>query len=234
MATLPILEQATAECWSDEHVVQRVLAGDTGAFEVIMRRYNQLLYRVSMSILRNDAEAEDVMQDTYVRAFEHLSQFEGRSKFSTWLTRIAVHESLARHRRGKRMDPLDDLAGTEGAINVTSSSYDPEKETSVRELRRFLEEALLALPESYRTVIMLRDVQEMTTAEAAEVLDVTEENLKMRLHRARAALREQLYDRVGPSATSAFEFPAVRCDRVVEAVFRRLEMISTSERGRTQ
>src|ERR1051325_54463 len=102
MTTLPILEQAIAECWSDEHVVQRVSDGDTGAFEIIMRRYNRLLYRVAMSILRNDAEAEDVIQDTYVRAFEPLSQFAGRSKFSTWLTRIAVHESLARKRRGNR------------------------------------------------------------------------------------------------------------------------------------
>lgn len=222
MATLPILEQATSEGWTDERVVERVLDGDTGAFEVIMRRHNRLLYRVAMSILRNDAEAEDVIQDTYVRAFEHLSQFAGRSKFSTWLTRIAVHESLARKRRAKRMEPLEDLIGAEGAIKAMSTSYSPEKQTSVSESRRFLEDALLALPESYRTVIMLRDVEEMSTAEAAEVLDVTEENLKMRLHRARVALREQLYDRVGPSANSAFEFPAVRCDRVVQAVFQRL------------
>lgn len=222
MATLPILELAAQEAWSDEQVVERVLAGDTGAYEVIMRRYNQRLYRVARSILRDDGEAEDVMQDAYVRAFEHLSQFAGRAKFSTWLTRIAVHEALARARRMQKSDPLEELVGADGEFNMASTGLDPEKLAAAGEMSHFLEEALLALPAAYRTVIMLRDVEELSTCEAAEVLEITEENLKVRLFRARAALREQLYERVGPSAPHAFSFHAVRCDRVVKAVFERI------------
>jgi RNA polymerase sigma-70 factor (ECF subfamily) len=223
MSSLPNPQRAVAESWSDEQIVARVLAGDTGAFEIIMRRYNQRLYRAAVSILRSDADAEDVMQETYLRAFAHLSQFEGRAKFSTWLTRIAVHEALARNRRGRRMEPLDDIASREAEPAALTIANNPEKEATMRELHEVLQEAILGLPESYRTVIVLRDVEEMSSTEAAEVLDITEDNLKMRLHRARAALREQLFDRIGPSAVRAFEFPAVRCDRVVAGVFRRLE-----------
>ena len=104
---MEILEQARIEGWSDEQVVERVLAGDTALYEIIMRRYNQRLYRVVISILRDSDETEDVMQDAYVRAYQHLSQFEGRASFSTWLTRIAVHEALARLRGRKRMQQLD-------------------------------------------------------------------------------------------------------------------------------
>ena len=222
MATLPILELAAHEAWSDEQVVERVLAGDAGAYEVIMRRYNQRLYRVARSILRNDAEAEDVMQDAYVRAFEHLSQFAGRAKFSTWLTRIAVHEALARARRAQKSDPLDEFVGADGEFNMAGTGPDPEKLAATGEMSRLLEEALLTLPAAYRTVIMLRDVEEMSTTEAAEVLEITEENLKVRLFRARAALRDQLYERIGPTAPRAFSFHAVRCDRVVKAVFERI------------
>jgi RNA polymerase sigma-70 factor (ECF subfamily) len=222
MATIPIVQRATLEAWTDEQVVEKVLAGDTGAFEVIMRRYNQRLYRVVMSILRNDAEAEDVMQDAYVRAYEHLSQFEGRAKFSTWLTRIAVHEALARARRGRRMDALEDLSGEYGELNMPSSVPDPEKQAAAAEMDRRLEDAVLALPDAYRAVLMLRDIEEMSTAEAADVLQITEENVKVRLHRARGQLRRQIYSQIGPTARRAFSFHAVRCDRVVQAVFARI------------
>lgn len=226
MATSAILQRATAEAWTDEQVVERVLAGDAGAFEVIMRRYKHRLYRVAMSILRNDAEAEDVMQDAYVRAYEHLAQFEGRSKFSTWLTRIAVHEALARVRRGKRTDTLEDLVGLDGEYTMTSSTPDPEKLAATGEMDRVLEEAVLSLPESYRTVIILRDLEEMSTAEAAEALQISEQNVKIRLHRARVELRRQLYRQVGPAAKRAFPFPATRCDRVVKGVFERIKELN--------
>lgn len=222
MATSAILQRASTESWTDEEVVERVLAGETGAFEVIMRRYNQRLYRVALSILRNDSEAEDVMQDAYVRAYEHLSQFAGRSKFSTWLTRIAVHEALARARRGKRMDTLEDHVGPDGEYTMPSTVPDPEKLAAAGEMDRVLEDAVLALPDAYRTVIMLRDIEEMSTAEAAEALQITEENVKIRLHRARVELRRQLYRRAGPAAKRAFAFQAPRCDRVVNAVFGRI------------
>lgn len=222
MATSSIVSRAAREGWSDDDVIKRVLAGETGAYEIIMRRYNQRLYRVALSILKNESESEDVTQETYVRAFEHLSQFAGRSKFSTWLTRIAVHEALARARRNRRSDSLDDIASVDGELNMPSGVPDPEKVAAIGEMGRFIRETLLRLPAQHLTVIMLRDVEEMSTSEAAEVLEISEENLKVRLHRARAAFREQLYDLAGPEARHAFAFEAPRCDRIVAAVFSRL------------
>ena len=222
MAASPILNRAAFESWSDEEIVRRVLNGEPGCYEIIMRRYNQRLYRVALSILRDESESEDVMQDVYVRAFEHLRQFAGRSKFSTWLTRIAVHEAIKRSRRMRRSGPLEELLDFDGEPNMPSRAPDPEKVAALGEMGRLFSDALLSLPAQQRSVIMLRDVEEMSTSEAAEVLEITEENLKVRLHRARAALRDQLYVRVGPEAGRAFLFEAPRCDRVVMSVFGRL------------
>ncbi|HZP06476.1 MAG TPA: RNA polymerase sigma factor [Terracidiphilus sp.] len=216
------MSRAVREGWSDEDVIERVLAGETGAYEIIMRRYNQRLYRVALSILKDDTEAEDVTQETYVRAFEHLSQFAGRSKFSTWLTRIAVNESLARARRNQRSASLDEIASVDGELNMPSHGPDPEKIAASGELNRFIRDTLSRLPGQHLTVIMLRDVEEMSTSEAAEVLEISEENLKVRVHRARAAFRDQLYELVGPEARYAFAFEAPRCDLIVAAVFSRL------------
>jgi RNA polymerase sigma-70 factor, ECF subfamily len=210
---------------SDEEVVTRVLAGDTGMFEVIMRRHNQRLYRVARAILRNDGEAEDVMQDAYVRAYEHLNQFAGKAKFSTWLTRIAVHESLARQHRGSRYQDLDPMSEPEGdrMDSFASLAPDPEQQASNSELRKLLEHAVEKLPDAYRAVFMLRDVEEMSTSEAAYALEITEENVKIRLHRARALLRKGLYAQAGKQNRQTFSFHALRCDRVVKNVFARIE-----------
>lgn len=229
MATPFKVSLAAVEGWTDQDVIDRVLAGQTGAYEIIMRRYNQRLYRVALGILKNVSEAEDVMQETYVRAFEHLSQFAGRSKFSTWLTRIAVNESLARARRSCRSDSLDDFAGSDGELKMPSGVPDPEKLVANEEMGRLLREILFRLPPQHLSVIMLRDVEEMSTSEAAEVLEISEESLKVRLHRARAAFREELYERVGPEARRAFAFEAPRCDQIVAAVFSRLAGQNNSE-----
>lgn len=223
METLEILTRAKVEGWSDEYVVDRVLAGETALYEIIVRRYNQRLYRVVRAILRDDAETEDVMQDAYVRAYQHLRQFEARSSFSTWLTRIAINEALARLRRRNRLQPLGD--GSEnGETGVTffSESLNPEENASKAELGRMLESAMLALPEQYRLVLVMRDVEGLSTRETADALDITEENVKMRLHRGRAMMRKGLYERVGSAAKDALPFMGARCDRVVEGVFRRL------------
>lgn len=129
MATASLLELAKREEWSDEEVVQRVLAGDTAFYELLMRRYNQRLYRVARAILRDDAEAEDVMQDAYVRAYQHLATFEGRAKFATWLTRIAVHEALAGVRKRGRLQSLDAAEESEGAAMKPLTSPDRSPET---------------------------------------------------------------------------------------------------------
>jgi RNA polymerase sigma-70 factor (ECF subfamily) len=216
---------ASQEPLSDEEVVVRVLAGQTAMFEIIMRRHNQLLYRVARAILRNDGEAEDVMQDAYVRAYEHLDQFAGRAKFSTWLTRIAVHEALARMRRANRYQESEPMSerNEESLDRMASLEPNPEQLASNSEIRRLLEEAVEKLPDAYRTIFMLRDVEEMSTTDTANILEITEENVKVRLHRARALLREGLYTRAGIERKEAFNFHAVRCDRVVKNVFERIQ-----------
>jgi RNA polymerase sigma-70 factor (ECF subfamily) len=208
---------------SDEDVVRRVQAGEGALFELLMRRYNQRIYRVARSIVRNDAEAEDVMQQAYVNAYLHLGQFEGRAKFSTWLTRIAVYEALARRRRRDTLPEMDSMSEHDGGGGtLPSSGLDPEQQTLTGELRSALEASLDSIPEIYRTAFVLREVEGLSTAEAAECLESSEDVVKTRLHRAKVLLREELLARAGTGARSAFSFQAVRCDRVVATVLSRL------------
>ena len=220
---MEIFERLKSESLTDEEVVNRVRAGETALYEVIMRRYNQRLYRVARAILHNDVEAEDVMQDAYVRAFTHLGQFAARAPFSSWLTRIAVNEALARRRSSNQHQEVD-ATEFDGEISMQDlyKSPDPERSASSAQLRGFLEQAVLDLPEQYRTVIMLRDIEEMSTAETAEALDLTIENVKIRLHRGHLMIRNWLFERIGAKAKEAFPFMGMRCDRVVQTVFDRL------------
>lgn len=228
MGTAVTLEKAKTEGWTDEEVVERVKAGDTALYEIIMRRYNQRLYRVARAILHDDAEAEDVMQDAYVRAYQHLYQYAGRAPFSAWLTRIAVHQALARLRSRNRTEQLQEVAQDgELSMKAVETSLDPEQSASKAELGHLLEEAVLSLPERFRTVVMLRDVEELNTSETAAALDLSEENVKVRLHRGHAMLRGWLFARAGAGAKNAFPFMGVRCDRVVQGVFLRLSELTT-------
>ena len=215
-----VLTLTAAGTLSDEEVVQRVLQGEMALYEVVMRRYNTRLYRVARAILKNDSEAEDVMQDTYVRAFQHLSQFAGRAKFSTWLTRIAVHEALARLQKAKRFEDWDAMnESKQDKIGLAPMRSDPESKTATAEMSRILEQTIQNLPEQYRLVVMMRDIEEMTTAETAECLSLTEDNVKIRLHRAHGMLRRDLYAKAKISTAETFPFHAPRCDRVVANVF---------------
>jgi RNA polymerase sigma-70 factor (ECF subfamily) len=216
--------QVPGEVLADEDVVARVLAGETPLYEIVMRRYNQRLYRVARAILGSDAEAEDVVQDAYVRAYANLRQFEGRAKFSTWLTKIAVYEALSRRKRASRLAPLDEeKRPSEDTMPLhRQNPPSPEHAAYSGELQSLLERTIDALPDDYRSVFMLREVEEMSTSETAESLSLSEENVKVRLHRARAMLREGLYSRVGAGSLAAFQFPAPRCNRVVAAVFARI------------
>jgi RNA polymerase sigma-70 factor, ECF subfamily len=236
MASAALLEQARNEGWTDEHVVERVLGGETALYELLMRRHNQRVYRIARAILRDDAEAEDVMHDAYVRAYQNLADFEGRAKFITWLTRIALNEALARVRRRSRFQSIDSSDPSNGDLmnSATSSRRNPEQESYDRELSGVIEKAVLALPDEYRVVFMLRDVEGMSTEEAAEYLNLTQENVKVRLHRAHAKLRKQLYAAVGATTVRCFQFHAVRCDRVVNGVFRKLEFVPSTPRQRTE
>ncbi len=209
---------------TDESLAKRVLAGDTALFEVLMRRHNQRLYRIARTVLRDDAEAEDVMQDAYVRAYENLSQFEGRASFSTWISRIALYEALARVRKRKRVVELDGIVESEreGMQSLHSRLPSPEYEASNSEIHRLLEQEVDALPDNYRAIFVLRDVEGIDVAEVAEILDISSKNVKTRLHRAHALLRKRLYLRTGAQSHEAFLFHAPRCDQVVQVVFERL------------
>jgi RNA polymerase sigma-70 factor (ECF subfamily) len=220
-AALDMRTQNNDQQLSDEQVVERVLAGDSALFEVIMRRYNQRLYRAARAITRSDSEAEDVLQDAYVRAFQHLAQYRGQAAFGAWLTRIAVNEAIGRLRQSKRFESLEESTAPE-VVEMSSKSISPEQSAADSETRALLEQAVERLPDNYRIVYMLREVDELSTAETAQVLEATEENVKVRLHRARALLRKQLYASVGKNAREAFTFHAVRCDRVVRNVFAQL------------
>jgi RNA polymerase sigma-70 factor (ECF subfamily) len=223
---------------TDEEVVSRVLGGETALFEVLMRRHNQRLFRTARSIVRDNAEAEDVMQEAYVRAFAQLGQFEGRASWATWLTRIAVNEALARVRRRGRfvdadvdgredssMDPFDRFRGRapgELPDGTRLPEVGPEDQASAREMVAFLERAVDALPDIYRTVFVLREVEGLSTAETASSLDITEELVKVRLHRARAELRRTLEARLGTAQRDLYSFHLSRCDRIVERVMARI------------
>jgi RNA polymerase sigma-70 factor (ECF subfamily) len=213
---------------TDEEVVERVRAGEKALFEVLMRRHNQRLYRAARSILGDDCEAEDVMQDAYVRSYQHLDQFDGRARFSTWLTRIAVHEALARLRKRQRLVDIDSASRSmENSMELESKTPSPEQEVLTHTLRVVLEAAVDRLPEGYRSVFMLREVEGMSTAETSECLDLSEESVKVRLHRARALLRKEIYAQTGAATASAFQFGQARCDRMVSAVFERIRTIGS-------
>ena len=207
---LSAMEQANVSDSSDEDLVLKILQGDVLLFEIIMRRHSQRLYRVARGILRNRWEAEDVMQAAYVRAYQHLAQFAGRAKFSTWLTRIAVHESLNRLEERTRVRYIEEMSGPESPASDIVRSQDPTPEQSVcsREHARMLQRAVQALPPKYRVVVMMRDLEEMSVAETAACLDITEENVKVRLHRARAMLRSALYARVNGRRLEQRSLPA--------------------------
>jgi RNA polymerase sigma-70 factor (ECF subfamily) len=207
---------------TDEEIVARVRAGEPRLFELIMRRYNQRIYRAVRAIVREDGEAEDIMQDAYVRAYAHLADFEGRALFSTWLTRIAVHEALARLRRQRRFQPLDDQTHETQAPMPSPLRFSPEQQASDGEIRTILEKAIDALPDDFRSVFVLRAVEEMSGSETAECLGIPEETVKTRLFRARAKLQQLLLEALEPAAQGAYAFHLSRCDRVVENVLGRL------------
>jgi RNA polymerase sigma-70 factor (ECF subfamily) len=187
-----------------------------------MRRHNERLYRAARAIVGDDSEAEDVMQQAYVNAYAHLRQFDGRAAFATWLTRIAVNEAIARTRRRDRYEPLGETDALAFGPLRTVPTQNPEAETFSRELRVILERAVDTLPEGYRVVFMLREVEGLSTAETAQCLDLTEDVVKTRLSRARGALRDELFARAGLTKAGAFIFQRPRCDRIVAAVFARL------------
>lgn len=220
-----VVNAAVLEQWnqlSDEEVVAQVLHGQTALFEVLMRRHNERIYRAARAIVRDDREAEDVMQQAYVNAYAHLRQFGGHARFSTWLTRIAVNEALARVRRRGRYEPFDDDNPVTETFMPRTFPQSPEKQAYASELRGLLEAAIDHLSDGAREVFMLREVEGLATAEVAQALGVSEDVVKTRLSRARAVLRRDLLDRAGAAVPDVFRFERPRCDRIVSAVLDRI------------
>ncbi|HET8647976.1 MAG TPA: RNA polymerase sigma factor [Vicinamibacteria bacterium] len=223
MTVEAILTTLDTKMLTDEEVVRRVRAGESALFEVLMRRHNQRIYRAARAIVRDEAEAEDVMQQAYVNAYTHLDQFAERARFSTWLTRIATYEALARLRRRSRLTEIEAMTESAEAVPALAErGPSPERQAFLGELRSTLEGSVDALPEAYRSVFVLRDVEGLSTAETAECLGLSEDVVKTRLVRARAQLRRKLAEQMGAGARDIFTFPAPRCDRVVAGVLSRL------------
>lgn len=211
----------------DAELVQRALARDGKAFQTIMQRYNQRLYRIARGILRNDSEAEDVVQEAYVSAFTHLDTFRGDSSLSTWLARITMNEALGRLRAQR---PTVDMIKFEAhrtpaeiiQFPLTSKSDDPERTMAQRQILQLVETATDDLPEVYRIVFITRVIEGMSVEDTAEILGIRPETVKTRLHRARRLVREQLDKQIGPVLMDAFPFAGRRCERLTVAVLNRL------------
>jgi RNA polymerase sigma-70 factor (ECF subfamily) len=189
-----------------------------------MRRYNQRIFRSARSILRDEAEAEDVVQETFVRAFHHLKDFEERSSLATWLTRIAINEALSRLRKSQRYGSLDNQTNRkeDESFSMQSMQPSPEDQASFRELRSILTAAIDSLPQELRMVFVLREIEGLSTLATSEALQLSSEAVRVRLHRARLTLRRAVENQVGKEVQALFTFAGVRCDRTVVQVFRKV------------
>jgi RNA polymerase sigma-70 factor (ECF subfamily) len=197
----------------DQELIARIQGGEKRLFEVLIRKYNQRLYRIGMSILENDMETEDAMQAAYINAYEHLSGFEQRSSFGTWLTRIMINQCLEQKRR-KKQAPVY-FEQTDNVINMTT----PFNELVNKELSHVLENAITQLPEKYRLVFVLREIEDMSVRETSATLQIEESNVKVRLNRAKTMLRENLN---GYMKDRVYSFHLTRCDRIVNNVMNHL------------
>jgi RNA polymerase sigma-70 factor (ECF subfamily) len=222
------MQQAQApQITGDAELVARARDRDEAAIRAIMQSNNRRLYRLARGILRNDGEAEDVVQETYVRAFTHLDSFRGDSSFATWLGRIAINEALGRLRSQRPSVEWTTLEPgfLEAQIiqfPVSASSEDPERTMAQREIQKVVEHAIDDLPEAFRIVFITRVIEGMNVEETADILGLKPETVKTRLHRARAMLRDNVEKKIGPVVMEAFPFAGKRCERLTDAVMKRL------------
>jgi RNA polymerase sigma-70 factor, ECF subfamily len=203
---------------SDAETVARVLGGDVALYEIIMRRYNRLLFRLARGVVRDDDEAHDVVQAAFVRAYYHLQQFRGPAGFKSWLGRIALNEALGRTRRTGPML----VAHTRMLTSTDDDALEPESAAAGRDLLRVLQTAIDRLPEDFRQVFMLRGVEQLSILETAETLALKPATVKTRFHRARRMLREALHRKLDDITHDAFPFGGRRCDAIVAAVLARI------------
>ncbi len=217
-AVLTVMPAASGEM----QLVGRALAREGGAFRTIIRMHNQRLYRIARSVVRNDSEAEDIVQEAYVRAFAQLGDFRGESSLATWLSRIVINEALGRLRKTRRTVAMPQNLQAEIIKFPLNPSDDPERTMAQRQILELVERATDRLPDVYRTVFVARVIEGLSIEETAELLDVRPETVKTRLHRARALVRKALDDQIGPVLLDAFPFAGRRCERLTAAVMQRL------------
>ncbi|TIY03391.1 MAG: RNA polymerase sigma factor [Mesorhizobium sp.] len=203
-------------------LVGRALAREGGAFRTIIKMHNQRLYRIARSVVRNDSEAEDIVQEAYVRAFAQLGDFRGESSLATWLSRIVINEALGRLRKRRRTVAMPQSLQAEIIKFPLNPSDDPERTMAQRQILELVERATDRLPDVYRTVFVARVIEGLSIDETAELLDVRPETVKTRLHRARALVRKALDDQIGPVLLDAFPFAGRRCERLTAGVMQRL------------
>jgi RNA polymerase sigma-70 factor (ECF subfamily) len=222
----------------DAALVRLARAGDAASFRAIMQRSNRRLYRIARAVVNNDSEAEDVVQEAYVRAFTGLKDFRGESSLATWLSRIVLNEAMGRLRRRR---PTVDIAAMETRqapqgdvvrFPLASMEPDPERAIAQRQISALLESAIDGLPDPFRTVLVARAVEGMSIEETAELFGLKPETVKTRLHRARHLLREALEKQIGPVLSDAFPFDGRRCQRTTEAVLARVAAIASKSSGR--
>jgi RNA polymerase sigma-70 factor (ECF subfamily) len=220
----------------DDGLLHRIRAGDRDAFSLLMRRYNRRLYRVARSVLRDDAEAEDALQDAYLQAYRALPGFRGDAALGTWLTRIVVNAALMRQRKTGRLAEVIELGADYGADDAPvphggddrhADAAQPELAALRAQTRRLIETGIDKLPTAFRTVFVLRAVEELTVEETAATLDIPEATVRTRYFRARAMLREALAREIDFAIEDAFGFDGARCDRIVQAVQQRIEADSS-------
>jgi RNA polymerase sigma-70 factor (ECF subfamily) len=217
--------QSEAGDLSDSQIINHVLTGDKNLFGIIMRRYNERLYRIGMSILKDDTEVEDAMQVAYIKAYENLWQFVGRSSFATWLTRILINECLYRlKQKNHHTDWSDNVIENSNNQLYSMGVQTPDTPMLNVELKKILEDAILQLPEKYRTVFIMRELEDMNVAETVACLKISEANVKVRLNRAKVLLRNlvtQVYKK-----EELFHFHLTRCDRIVAKVLQHLDTMN--------
>ncbi|MER9301863.1 RNA polymerase sigma factor [Mesorhizobium sp. M0293] len=210
----------------DMQLVRRALARDGDAFRTIIKTHNQRLYRIARGVVRNDSEAEDIVQEAYVRAFAHLDAFRGDSSLATWLSRIVINEALGRLRKRRRTVAMPENPQAEIIRFPLNPSDDPERTMAQRQILQLVERATDSLPDVYRTVFVARVIEGLSIEETADLLSVRPQTVKTRLHRARALVRKALDDQIGPVLLDAFPFAGRRCERLTGAVMRRLGLES--------
>ncbi len=222
------VQRAAGTLADERNLVERAESGDQTAFRAIKEQNNQRLYRVARAVMKDDTEAEDVVQETYLRAFFNLSKFRGESSLTTWLTRIALNEALGRKRKQRAMVTLETVETAQQTsaqiiqFPAMNTETDPERSAAQNEIQRLLERAMDALPEPFRVVFVMRDVEEMSIEETAFHLGIRPQTVKTRLHWARRLLRQSLDGELASTLKEMFPFAGVRCARITEAVLSRL------------